>query len=305
MFTTNSFQKTLSRTISFRGKGLHSGLDVEVKLKPSIANTGIVFIRTDLGDKVEINANYRNVSNSLLCTTLKNESSGVKVFTVEHLLATLSGRGIDNVLIEIDGDEVPVLDGSSNEFDQLIRSEDIIDLNTYRKYLVIKRKVEIIDGERNFKLEPYNGFKIDVSINFPEPIGYENIKLNSNIHSIYKDVFKARTFCYYSDVRSMQEKGLAKGGSLENAIVINNKEIMNNDGLRYKDEFVRHKVLDLIGDFSLLGYQLIGNITAKCPGHEMNSRIMSILMNDPSNYEIVQAKDESNWDRQEYLAATY
>ena len=282
-------QKTIAKEIAFKGIGLHTGIDCSIKFIPAEVNTGIVFKRVDISENNTIPADYKYISESRLCTTLKNYNNNIKIYTVEHLLAALKGNDIDNIVIECNAEEIPALDGSAVMFDKLIKEAGILQqTEAYKKYLIIKKVVTVKSGISEISLLPSDSFKLNCNIVFPEPIGDQSLKLDRPIEDFYKDILNARTFCFYEDIEKMKMQGLAKGGNLNNAIVIKDKKILNEGGLRHKNEFVKHKILDLIGDLTLCGFNIIGHIEANCPGHQVNKLVMEKLFSDFSNYAIVQ-----------------
>ena len=282
-------QKTIAKEVTFEGKGLHSGQNCTVSLIPARENSGIVFKRIDIEDDNIIPADFKYISNSNLCTTLKNYNSEAKIFTVEHLLAAVKGNDIDNLLIECNSPEIPALDGSALEFDNIIKKAGIhYQENNLKKYIVVKKEITVKnDNGSKITLSPSNEFKLKCVIKFPEPIFQQNLDFNKPLTEIYKEVFNARTFCFFRDIENMKKNGFAKGGSLRNAIVIKNSKILNKDGLRDRNEFVKHKILDLIGDLALGNYNLIGSIEAICPGHEINKAILEKLFSSYNNYNIL------------------
>ena len=282
-------QKTIAKEVTFEGKGLHSGRNCKVKLIPAHENSGVVFKRIDIAEDNIIPADFKYISNSNLCTTLKNYNSEAKIYTVEHLLAAVKGNDIDNVLIECNSPEIPALDGSALEFDKIIKTAGIHSQeNSFKKYIAVKKEI-VVENDFGSKitLRPSDEFKMKCLIKFPEPIGQQNLEFNKPITEIYKEVFNARTFCFFKDIESMKNNGLAKGGSLKNAIVIKDDTVLNENGLRDKNEFVKHKVLDLIGDLALGNYNLIGSIEAICPGHDINKAILEKLFSSYNNYKIL------------------
>tara|TARA_E500000178_G_scaffold352897_2_gene417421 strand:- start:706 stop:1632 length:927 start_codon:yes stop_codon:yes gene_type:complete len=287
----NKMQKTISNEISFEGEGLHSGKICRVRLLPASINTGIIFKRTDISDDNIIPADFKYISDSKLCTTLRNYSNEVRILTVEHLLAAIKGNDIDNIIIECDSDEIPALDGSALEFDQIVKEAGILDQeNSLKKYIIIKKEILVENNISKIILRPSNSFKLSCKILFPEPIGEQYITYNKPVTEIYKDILHARTFCFHKDIEVMKKNGLAKGGSLDNAIVIKGDKILNKNGLRDKNEFVKHKVLDLIGDFALSNYNIIGTVDATCPGHETNKLVLEKLFSQYENYKVVEGK---------------
>ena len=285
----NNNQKTIAKEVSFSGIGLHTGVNCDIKILPAEANTGIVFKRTDIVKNNIVAADFKFISESRLCTTLESYNNNVKIYTVEHLLAAIKGNDIDNIIIECNAEEIPALDGSAMMFDQLIKKAGIFkQREANKKYLIIKKAVTVKSGISEINLSPSDKFKLECNILFPYPIGEQTLKLEGPIEGFYKDIFDARTFCFYEDIEKMKNIGLAKGGNLDNAIVIKDKKVLNKKGLRSENEFVKHKVLDLVGDLALCGFNIIGDIKANCPGHEINKLIMKKIFSDYSNFEIVQ-----------------
>ena len=282
------FQKTISKKVSIQGVGLHSGDTVTLSLLPAKPDSGITFVRKDLNSNNTIKVDPYLVSDTRLCSTLEKESA--KVMTVEHLMSALYAYSIDNIIIEISGIEVPILDGSSNPFIYLIQSGEPINQEREKKFIKVKKALKYeIDGKFAM-LEPYDGFKIDFSIDFPHPVFAD--RNNSISIDYYKDSYvdeiaRARTFGFMQEVEYLRSNGLAKGGSLDNAIVMDEYKIINNDRLRYEDEFVRHKVLDAFGDLYLTGHALIGKFSAFKSGHEINNQLLRLLMKDKNSYDLV------------------
>lgn len=289
-------QKTIAREITFEGKGLHSGENCRVRITPGGENTGIIFKRVDIFDDNIIPADFKYISNSNLCTTLKNFNSDATVYTVEHFLAAIKGNDIDNITIECNSAEIPAMDGSALEFDKIIKSAGIYNQTTsFKKFIKIKKEITVVnDFGSKIILSPSNDFKLKCSIKFPEPIGRQSLNFNKPLTEVYKDVFNARTFCFFKDIENMKNNGLAKGGSLSNAIVIKNNKIINENGLRDRNEFVKHKVLDLIGDLALGNFNLVGSIEAICPGHEINKAILEKLYSSYDNYKILDEKQHNS-----------
>ena len=282
------FQKTISKKVSIQGVGLHSGDAVTLSLLPAKPDSGITFVRKDLNSNNTIKVDPFLVSDTRLCSTLEKDSA--KVMTVEHLMSALYAYSIDNIIIEISGIEVPILDGSSNPFIYLIQSGEPINQEREKKFIKVKKALKYeIDGKFAM-LEPYDGFKIDFSIDFPHPVFAD--RNNSISIDYYKDSYvdeiaRARTFGFMQEVEYLRSNGLAKGGSLDNAIVMDEYKIINNDRLRYEDEFVRHKVLDAFGDLYLTGHALIGKFSAFKSGHEINNQLLRLLMKDKNSYDLV------------------
>jgi len=281
------YQKTISEPISFEGIGLHSGKNSKVTIIPGEVNQGIVFKRTDLQSKNLIIANYKNVSSAKLCTTLEN-NDGVKVSTVEHLLAALYITGIDNAIIEIDNEEVPIMDGSAKFFINLIENSHIKRSNKKIKYIKILEKVELVDGSRSISIDPSDNFEVDFQLNYQNKI----IDKQRNFINFQKDdlndVVEARTFCLYEDIEKIKKLGLAKGGSLDNAVVVQGDKVLNIEGLRNQKEFVNHKILDLAGDFILSGYRILGKIECHQGGHELSNMFLRKLLKFTDNYSIIE-----------------
>jgi UDP-3-O-[3-hydroxymyristoyl] N-acetylglucosamine deacetylase len=281
------YQKTISNPISFEGIGLHSGKNSKVTIIPGEVNQGIVFKRTDLQSKNLVKANYKNVTSAKLCTTLEN-NDGVKISTVEHLLAALYITGIDNVTIEIDNEEVPIMDGSAKFFLNLIQNSQIKRTNEKIKYIKILKKVELIDGLRSISIEPNDNFEVDFQLNYQNKI----IDKQRNVINFQKDdlndVVEARTFCLYEDIEKIKKLGLAKGGSLDNAVVVQGDKVLNIEGLRNQKEFVNHKILDLAGDFLLSGYRILGKIECHQGGHELSNMFLRKLLKFTNNYSIIE-----------------
>ncbi|MBU0501495.1 MAG: UDP-3-O-acyl-N-acetylglucosamine deacetylase [Gammaproteobacteria bacterium] len=281
-------QRTLKNVIRATGVGLHTGGKVYLTLRPAAPNTGIVFTRTDLAKPVEIRAEAHNVGDTRLSTTLMR--GDVRVSTVEHLLSALAGLGIDNLYVDVSAPEVPIMDGSAGPFVFLIQSAGIEEQNAPKKYIRIKRKVTVEDGDKRASFEPFDGFKVSFSIDFDHPAISERSKYASidfSSTSFVKEISRARTFGFLKDVEALRQRDLALGGSLENAIVVDDYRVLNDDGLRYEDEFVKHKILDAIGDLYLLGYSLIGAFTGHKSGHELNNRLLKTLLADRDAWEEV------------------
>jgi len=282
------FQKTISKKVSIQGVGLHSGDAVTLSLLPAKPDSGITFVRKDLNSNNTIKVDPFLVSDTRLCSTLEKESA--KVMTVEHLMSALYAYSIDNIIIEISGIEVPILDGSSNPFIYLIQSGEPINQEREKKFIKVKKALKYEIEGKFAMLEPYDGFKIDFSIDFPHPVFAD--RNNSISIDYYKDSYvdeiaRARTFGFMQEVEYLRSNGLAKGGSLDNAIVMDEYKIINNDRLRYEDEFVRHKVLDAFGDLYLTGHALIGKFSAFKSGHEINNQLLRLLMKDKNSYDLV------------------
>ena len=285
------FQQTINKTIVFEGIGLHSGKVSKVKLLPGHDDQGIIFKRVDLIEKNIIEASYSNVSSARLCTTLEN-SSGVKVSTVEHLLAAFYIIGIDNITVEIDNEEIPIMDGSSKDFVEILNNAGVKKLNAERKFLKILSKIELEDNGRKISIEPSNStFEVKFQLNYLNTIiGKQKNSVNFTNDDL-EDVYSSRTFCLFEDVEKIKKSGLAKGGSLNNAIVVDKEKIINAEGLRNKNEFVNHKILDLAGDFLLSGYRVLGKIDCYQGGHELTNMFLKKLLNSKSTYTSIELED--------------
>ncbi len=286
------FQKTLKGAIEFSGIGLHTGVHSTVRILPESSDRGISFIRVDIPDSPRIKASAANVVDTLYATTLGR--NGATVSTVEHLLAALYGMGIDNALIEVDGPEIPIMDGSAADFVEMIETVGLRRLKALKKYLVVKRPIEVRSSNGSVVLLPSKDreFSIDYSIDFSHPVlGSQSFRRLFSRQLFKKELVHARTFGFLSDVETLRANGLAKGGSLENAVVIGEKEILNEEGLRYPDEFVRHKVLDIMGDISLLGAPVIGHLKARRSGHSLNHRLVKKVLSSTDSWRLVEVLD--------------
>tara|TARA_A100000164_G_scaffold182458_1_gene162138 strand:- start:2026 stop:2949 length:924 start_codon:yes stop_codon:yes gene_type:complete len=285
------YQKTLSKSVCFEGVGLHSGKTSKIKLLPAKEDHGIIFKRVDLNSNNIINANFANVSSARLCTTLEN-NNGVKVSTVEHLLAALYINGIDNAVIEIDNQEVPIMDGSSKDFLKVLKKTPLIDQVKKRKYLKISNKVVLLDGERKISIEPEETFEVSFQLNYKnKTIGKQKNCVNFQNDDL-SEVIESRTFCLFEDIESIKKIGLAKGGSLDNAVVVDDNKVLNKDGLRNKKEFVNHKILDLAGDFMLSGFRVLGKVRCYQGGHELTNIFLRKLIKQKLNYSIIEAENK-------------
>ena len=286
-------QKTVDKKINFSGVGLHSGQLVKVTIKPSEPNTGIIFKRVDLKSNNLVIPNFSNVSNTSLNTTISNEH-GVKVSTIEHLMGALFGLGIDNALIEIDNEEVPILDGSAKEFIDKIVVAGLKVSNSPIKIIKINKEITFKDGQRFISIAPS---KLSLDIDFQ--LKYENSVIGNqrNKINIYKDdleeIFNSRTFCLYEDIETIKKNGLAKGGSLENAIVVKNNDILNKNGLRNSKEFVNHKILDCVGDLFTCGYRMIASIKCSQGGHYLTNQLLRKVFENKENFSIVEIKERN------------
>lgn len=280
-------QRTLAAPVKTVGIGLHTGRKVTLQLLPAPVDTGIVFRRVDLKDSVPIPAHAHGVSDTRLATVLQNGDT--RVSTVEHLLSACAGLGIDNLVIELDCEEIPIMDGSAASFLFLIESAGLEEQNAPRKFIVIKKPIEVKESGKLARLEPFNGYKLDFTIDFKHPAVDKTGQryVIDFVDSVYaKEIGRARTFGFAHEVEALREMGLARGGSLDNAIVLDEHRILNNEELRYDDEFVRHKILDAMGDLYLAGHPLVGAYIAEKSGHAMNNALLRAMLADPSTYEV-------------------
>jgi len=281
-------QRTLKQANKTTGVGLHTGARVEIVLRPAAPDTGIVFHRVDLERPVSIPANALHVGDTRLSSTLSRD--GASISTVEHLMSALAGLGIDNLHVDVAGPELPIMDGSAGPFVFLLQSAGIVEQESPKRFLRILLPVEVKDGDKWARFDPYNGFKLDFTIDFPHPMfGSENrnVVIDFAEHSYVKEVARARTFGFMQEVEAMRAAGLGLGGSLQNAIVLDEYRVLNSEGLRYDNEFVKHKVLDAIGDLYLLGHPLIGQYTAFKSGHGLNNAVARALLARPDAFEVV------------------
>jgi len=286
-------QRTLKNVIRATGVGLHTGKKIFLTLRPGVANAGIIFRRIDLDDPVEIEARPENVGDTMLSTSLVKD--GVKISTVEHLLSALAGFGIDNAYIDLSSDEVPIMDGSAGPFVFLIQSAGVEEQNAPKRFMRIKEKVRVEDGDKWAMFEPFEGFKVGFTIEFDHPMFYDGnckAEIDFSTTSYVKEVSRARTFGFMRDVELLRKNNLALGGTLDNAIVVDDYRILNEDGLRFEDECVKHKILDAIGDLYLLGHSLIGSFTGFKSGHALNNRLLRELLAIESAWELVSFEDE-------------
>ena len=278
------FQQTINEPVTFEGIGLHSGKISKVRLIPATENQGIIFKRTDLKEQNIIEANYKNVSSAKLCTTLEN-SSGAKVSTVEHLLAAFYIFGVDNIIVEINNEEIPIMDGSSKDFMKILEDTGIRKLNKKRKYLKIINKVELRNDEKNIFIEPNDlDFEVSFELNYSNNvIGKQKNTVNFSGENL-EDIYTSRTFCLFDDIEKIKNIGLAKGGSLNNAIVVDEDKVINKEGLRNKKEFVNHKILDLAGDFLLSGYRILGKVECNQGGHKLSNMFLRKLLESKNSF---------------------
>ena len=280
-------QKTLVSPVKFSGIGLHSGQKSEITINPAKENEGIVFKRIDLKENNIIEANFKNVSSAKLCTTLENRY-GAKVSTVEHLLAALYITGIDNAFVEINCEEVPIMDGSSKDFLTVLTETNLISQAKKRKYLKISNKIELVDGEKKISIEPHNSLEVDFQLKYENKIIGKQKNIIDFQNDDLKDVSSSRTFCLFEDIEKIKKNGLAKGGSLENAVVVDKDKILNNGGLRNDKEFVNHKILDLSGDFMLSGHRILGKVICYQGGHELTNLFLKKIFNTAESFKFIE-----------------
>lgn len=287
-------QRTLKNVIRAMGVGLHTGKKVYLTLRPAPVNSGIRFRRVDLDEPVEILACPKNVGDTRLSTTLTKDN--VRISTVEHLLSAMAGLGIDNAYIDLSSEEVPIMDGSAGPFVFLIQSAGIVEQPAAKKFIRIKKMVKVEDKDKWVKFEPFNGFKVSFEIDFDHPLftaEKQTCEINFSTTSFVKEVSRARTFGFQKDIEQLRLNNLALGGSQENAIVLDDYRVLNEDGLRYDNEFVKHKILDSIGDLYLLGHSLIGAFSGYKSGHELNNRLLLALVADREAWEEVTFEDSA------------
>jgi len=288
-------QRTLKNAIRATGVGLHTGEKVYLTMRPAAPDTGIVFRRVDLDEPALIEAKPENVGDTRLSTTLiKN---GVRVSTVEHLLSAFAGLGIDNAYVDLSAPEVPIMDGSAGPFVFLVQSAGIEEQNVAKKYIRIKKKIEVKDGDKFARFVPFDGFKVSFSIDFDHPVFNgmnQHTEVDFSTTSFVREVSRARTFGFTRDIEMLRQNNLAQGGRMENAVFIDDYRVLNADGLRYEDEFVKHKVLDAIGDLYLLGHSLIGEFQAHKSGHALNNQLLCELLANEDCWELVTFEDDQN-----------
>ena len=289
-------QRTLKNVIRATGVGLHTGEKVLLTLRPAAPDTGIVFRRVDLNDPVDIRACAENVGDTRLSTTLVNGK--VRISTVEHLLSAFAGLGIDNAYVDVSAPEVPIMDGSAGPFVFLIQSAGVEEQNAAKRFIRIKKPIVVEDGEKRAMFEPFDGFKVSFAIEFDHPAFKDKTQqatVDFSSTSFVKEVSRARTFGFLRDIEMLRSRQLALGGSMDNAIVVDDYRVLNEDGLRYEDEFVKHKILDAIGDLYLLGHSLIGAFSGFKSGHALNNRLLKALMAQPDAWEEVTFDDASEF----------
>ncbi len=281
-------QRTLKNVIRATGIGLHTGEKIYLTLRPAPIDTGVVFRRTDLAKPLEVRAHPENVTDTRLSTTL--EANGVKISTVEHLMSAFAGLGIDNAYVDLTGPEVPIMDGSAGPFVFLIQSAGVMEQAAAKRFIRINKPVEVRDGDKWARFEPWDGFKVSFTIDFDHPIFRNSSQVATvdfSTTSFVKEISRARTFGFMQHLEALRQDGLARGGGLDNAIVMDDFRVLNEDGLRYEDEFVKHKILDAIGDLYLLGHPLIGAFSAKKSGHALNNRLLRALIAQRESWDLV------------------
>ncbi len=298
MLKTN--QKTIKENIDLKGIGLHNGIEVNLTIKPSEPNTGIIFKRVDVENNNIIHANFKNVVEPVLCTKLKNEN-GVTVSTVEHLMAAFYGEGIDNALVEVDASEIPIMDGSAVDFVDAIRSAGIAEQSEPKKFIKVLKKVEVKDGQKYISIEPLNqDLIIDFEIIFNNPLIRTRRKEFKFNNDDLTEIYNSRTFCLYEEIDNIKRMGLAKGGSLENAIVVQGSKILNEDGLRNRHEFVYHKILDCLGDIMLSGNRIFGHIITSQGGHALTNKLLKKFFSNKANWSIENFKNIEKQNENSY-----
>ena len=287
-------QKTLNSEVSFSGIGLHSGVNVDVTLVPANSNSGITFKRIDLEKNNEVIANFKNASSAKLCTKIKNDF-GVSVSTIEHLMAAFYICGVDNLIVNLNGPEVPIMDGSARDFVQIIKNCGLKTLEGKRKFVKIKKKVELKEDNRSINITPTNNnFEVKFTLHYEKSPLIQNQTNSTNFkEKNLEHIYTARTFCLHEDIKAIQSIGLAKGGSLDNAVVVQGEKILNEGGLRTTKEFVNHKILDLAGDFMLSGARVIGSVECIHGGHALTNEFLKKIFSDKSNYDVVESESSS------------
>lgn len=284
-------QRTVSEEISCTGIGLHSGKKVKLTIKPSSPNSGITFERVDISPDSAVKASFDNVVKTNMATTIG--FNGYSVSTIEHIMAAFFGMGIDNALVQVDGEEVPIMDGSSAPFVFLLKNAGVTIQNSYKRFLLVKKSVKVTDGNRSVHLYPSNELKITYKIDFDHPLIKDQVyEISFSQSSFIQEISRARTFGFLRDVQTLKNNGLAKGGSLDNAIVMDEFRVLNEDGLRYNNEFVRHKILDFIGDLAIIGHVVIGHFVVERSGHSLNQTLLKKFMAQKKCWEVVRFKNK-------------
>ncbi len=287
-------QRTLKKAISATGVGLHSGERVKLTLNPAAPDTGIVFRRTDLPEPVSVKVHPSLVNDTRLSSTLVSET-GVRIGTIEHLMSAFAGLGIDNLLIDVTAAEMPIMDGSAAPFIFLLQSAGIVDQDKPKRFIRVKRVVEVVEGDKWVRLAPHDGFSVELSIEFNHPAfnrAPQTVHIDFANRSYIDEISRARTFGFMHEVEYMRSHGLGRGGNLNNAIVIDDEYVLNPEGLRFPDEFVRHKILDAIGDLYIVGHPLIAAFSGHKSGHALNNKLLRVLLDTPEAWEFVSFSDE-------------
>ncbi|MDX3772539.1 UDP-3-O-acyl-N-acetylglucosamine deacetylase [Chromatiaceae bacterium AAb-1] len=289
-------QRTIDKTVSSTGVGLHKGEKVTLTLRPAPDNTGIMFRRVDLEPVVDFKVTPELVGDTVMCTCLINKD-GVRLSTTEHLMAAVAGLGIDNLIIEVDAAEIPIMDGSANPFVYLLLEAGIAEQRQPKKFIRIKRPVRVEDGDKWAEFKPYHGFRIDFAIHFNHPVISETtqqMQLDFSAAGFIKDISRARTFGFLHDIEYLRSKNLALGGSFDNAVVLDEFRVLNQDGLRYEDEFIKHKILDAIGDLYMAGYSILGEFSSYKTGHALNNQLLCAVLANQENWEFVTFEDKAD-----------
>ncbi len=290
------FQRTVQEMVKTTGVGLHSGNKVTLTIKPAPVNTGIILVRTDLQPEVAIKATADQVRETTMCTALVNDD-GVRISTIEHLFAALAGLGIDNAIIEVDAPEIPIMDGSASPWVFLLQSVGIKDQASAKKYLRIKRPIRVEDGDKWAELKPFKGFRVDFAIDFDHPEiarSQQHMVMDFSSSAFVRDISRARTFGFMRDIEYLRANNLALGGSMENAVVLDEYRVLNPDGLRYDDEFVKHKILDAFGDLYVAGHAIVGEFRAFKTGHALNNQLVRALLAEQDAWELVSFEAEDD-----------
>ena len=288
-------QRTLKRIVQATGVGLHTGKKVTLNLRPAPANTGVIYRRTDLNPPVDFPADAKFVRDTMLSTCLINDQ-GIRISTVEHLNSALAGLGIDNIIVEVDAPEIPIMDGSAAPFVYLLLDAGVEELNSAKKFLRVKQTVRVEDGDKWAEVKPYNGFSLDFTIDFKHPAidaSSQNYHLNFSTEAFIRQISRARTFGFMRDIEQLQSRGLCLGGSLDCAIGLDDFRVLNEDGLRFDDEFVRHKMLDAIGDLFMCGHNMIGAFSAYKSGHGLNNQLLQAVLANQEAYEWATFENEA------------
>jgi UDP-3-O-[3-hydroxymyristoyl] N-acetylglucosamine deacetylase len=287
-------QRTIKKAVQVTGIGLHKGDKVTMTLRPAPAGTGIIFRRIDLTPYADIPVSAGSVGDTMLCTCLSNED-GISVSTIEHLCSALAGLGVENVIVEVNSDELPIMDGSASPFIFLLQSAGIEELNAPKKFIRIKKPVKVEDGDKWAQMLPFDGFRVDFEIDFDHPVirqTRQHMMLDFSTDSYVEHVSRARTFGFMRDLEFMHANNLALGGSMDNAVALDEYRVLNQEGLRYDDEFVKHKILDAVGDLYLAGHSILGELKAYKSGHGLNNKLLVSILNDAASWEYVTFEDE-------------